>query len=164
MQKLCLVAAVLVNVLVWKEERRCFFRKPMFFRLPGESRSRPGEKHESDEHKYFGGKHDPRKTVEKCFQQRKHVFSCCGWKNLVMLLLVLMVVVVCNYNKYNIHIIYIYRLPIIMEVEHACIWKVTTLGGTHFSLSWLWDKGYDIHTYKINTHIYVYIYIHVVWP
>ena len=25
-----------------KEEQRCFFRKPMFFRLPGESRSCPG--------------------------------------------------------------------------------------------------------------------------
>ena len=27
--------------------------------------------------------------------------------------------------------------PIIMEVENGCIWRVTTVGGTHFSLQWL---------------------------
>ena len=31
--------------------------------------------------------------------------------------------------------------PIIMEVEHGCIWKVTTIGGTHFSLP-LWEEVY----------------------
>ena len=33
--------------------------------------------------------------------------------------------------------------PIIMEVEHGGIWKVTTIGGTHFSLPWLSEEGYD---------------------
>ena len=34
--------------------------------------------------------------------------------------------------------------PIIMEVENGCIWKVTTIGGNHFSLPWLWEEGYHI--------------------
>ena len=32
--------------------------------------------------------------------------------------------------------------PIIMEVENGRIWKVTTIGGVHFSLPWLWEEGY----------------------
>ena len=32
--------------------------------------------------------------------------------------------------------------PIIMEVENGYIWKVTTIGGTHFSLPWLWEEVY----------------------
>ncbi len=31
--------------------------------------------------------------------------------------------------------------PIIMEVENCCIWKVSTIGGTHFSLPWIWEEG-----------------------
>ena len=31
--------------------------------------------------------------------------------------------------------------PIIMEVENGCIWKVSTLGGTHFSHPWLREQG-----------------------
>ena len=29
-----------------------------------------------------------------------------------------------------------------MEVENSHIWKVTTFGGTHFGLSWLWEEVY----------------------
>ena len=32
--------------------------------------------------------------------------------------------------------------PIVMEVENGCIWKVTTIGGAHFWLPWLWKEGY----------------------
>ncbi len=32
--------------------------------------------------------------------------------------------------------------PLIMEVENGCIWRVTTIGGTHFLLLWLWEEGY----------------------
>ncbi len=32
--------------------------------------------------------------------------------------------------------------PIIMEVENGHIWKVTTIGGTHFPLPWVWEEGY----------------------
>ena len=31
--------------------------------------------------------------------------------------------------------------PIFMEVKNGCIWKVTTIGGTHLSLAWLWEEG-----------------------
>ena len=31
--------------------------------------------------------------------------------------------------------------PAIMEVENGCIWKVSTIGGTHFWLLWLWEEG-----------------------
>ena len=30
--------------------------------------------------------------------------------------------------------------PISMEVENSCVWKVSTIGGTHFSLPWLWEE------------------------
>ena len=33
-------------------------------------------------------------------------------------------------------------LPIIIEVENGCIWKVASTGGTHFYLPWLWEKEY----------------------
>ena len=31
--------------------------------------------------------------------------------------------------------------PRIMEVENGCVWKVAIVGGTHFSLPWLFEKG-----------------------
>ena len=31
-------------------------------------------------------------------------------------------------------------LPKIMEVETGYIWKVTSIGGTHFWLPWLWEE------------------------
>ena len=32
--------------------------------------------------------------------------------------------------------------PRIMEVENHPKWKETDIGGTHFTLPWLWEKGY----------------------
>ncbi len=40
--------------------------------------------------------------------------------------------------------------PIIMEVEHGYIWKVTTIGGTHFWLPWLWE---EVDILKIHPHL-----------
>ena len=34
--------------------------------------------------------------------------------------------------------------PIIMEVKNGYIWKVTTIGGTHFWLPWLWEERLKI--------------------
>ena len=31
--------------------------------------------------------------------------------------------------------------PIIMAVENGDIWNATPIGGTHFSLPWLWEEG-----------------------
>ena len=40
--------------------------------------------------------------------------------------------------------------PRIMEVENGCFWKVTTIGGTHFPLPWLWEKGCIFDSISIN--------------
>ena len=38
-----------------------------------------------------------------------------------------------------------------MEVESSCIWKVTTIGGTHVSLPWLWEERLE----KTDTAIHL---------
>ncbi len=66
---------------------------------------------------------------------------------------------------------------IIMEVENGCTWKVTTIGGTHFSLPWLWEEGEKLPQNSTKTrvlkevpfifveHMYGYVwYIHLHSP
>ena len=57
---------------------------------------------------------------------------------------------VCSVN------IYIYKYPLsptIMEEEnYPTKWKETNIGGTHFSLPWLWEEGYTHISLGLNTH------------
>ena len=44
-----------------------------------------------------------------------------------------------------IYTVYTYIFSPIMEVENGGLWKVTTIGGIHFSLPWLWEEGYILY-------------------